>query len=104
MSLPSKIMSRTTRIPTVTPVVTKAVRTTRLTAANSAFFFSVGKAGPSTPASFQRKCVRGLLQQAACHHDPLDFAGPFVDLGDLGVPEIPLDREVLDVSDAAVDL
>src|SRR3990170_876855 len=36
--------------------------------------------------------------------DPLDLAGALIDLGDLGVPEVTLDRKLFRVADTPVDL
>lgn len=40
----------------------------------------------------------------ACNHHALDFAGAFIDLGDLGITEVALQRHFLGVAHAAVDL
>src|SRR5579859_626277 len=45
----------------------------------------------------------GLLQQAARDDDAHDFVGPFEDLVDAQVPQIPLDRIFLDVAVAAME-
>src|SRR5438270_13137761 len=45
-----------------------------------------------------------IAQEAAGDHHPLDLVGSLVDLGDLGVPEVALHREVLDVAVAAEEL
>jgi hypothetical protein len=43
-------------------------------------------------------------QLGAADDQALDLAGAFVDLGDLGVAEVALDRVFLAVADPAVDL
>src|SRR5436305_5405474 len=46
----------------------------------------------------------GVGQQAPRNDDALNLVGALVDLGDLGVPEVPLHREVLDVAIPAEEL
>src|SRR5436190_5330073 len=50
----------------------------------------------SPPGSF--------LEQGRSDHETLDFARPFVDFGDLGVPVVPFGREVGQIAVAAEDL
>jgi hypothetical protein len=38
---------------------------------------------------------KALLRDLACDHQPLDFAGALIDLGDLGIAEEALDRILL---------
>jgi len=56
-------------------------------------------------AAGRRSVLAGdIAEQAAGNYEPLNLAGSFVDLGDLGVAEIALGREVLGVAVAAKDL
>src|SRR3990172_11478353 len=43
-------------------------------------------------------------QLAARDHHPLNFAGAFIDLRDLGVAEVALDRKLAAVTDSSMDL
>src|SRR3954464_11120392 len=45
-----------------------------------------------------------LLEQGRSDDQALDLAGSFVDLGDLGVPEVPLGGKIRQVAVAAEDL
>ena len=55
----------------------------------------------AAPGSRSGSAQAGLV---AGDDQALDLAGAFVDLGDLGVAEIALDRHLLRVAHAAVDL
>src|SRR4051794_13120029 len=67
------------------------------------------KTGPAAPGIAERPChcllwALSVTQQRGGYHQPLDLAGPLVDLGDLRVAEVALDREVGEVAVAAEDL
>src|SRR6185437_7809014 len=64
--------------------------------ARSAFAFS--HSSPLTPRSSAQTRLRPR------DHQPLDLAGALVDLGDLGVAEVALQRHLLGITHAAVDL
>src|SRR5258705_13893549 len=51
-----------------------------------------------------RKSALRLAEDRARDHEPLDLARPLVDLGDLRVAVVALDRELLRVAVAAEDL
>src|ERR1700733_12023523 len=52
---------------------------------------------------FSTRMLRAFREVVGDHH-ALDLAGALVDLGDLRVAEVPLDRELGDVAVAAEDL
>src|SRR5262245_25306219 len=39
-----------------------------------------------------------VFEQGRSDHQSLDLAGPFVDLGDFRVAEVPLDREICEIA------
>ena len=63
-------------------------------------------AAPQAPAcaSTLSAVARGLAEQRAGDHEPLDLARALVDLGDLGVAVVALGRELLGVAVAAEHL
>src|SRR5687768_1985536 len=57
-----------------------------------------------SPPSRRGKEIVLVLQQRRSNHQALDLAGALVNLGDLRVAKMPLDREVGQIAVAAEDL
>src|SRR3546814_3842110 len=73
-------------------------------------FAAIVAAHDGTGGSVRPRCLAGGLHRSAQpgfvagDDQALDFAGALVDLGDLGVAEVALDRPFLRITHAGVDL
>src|SRR3546814_4526175 len=73
-------------------------------------FAAIVAAHDGTGGSVRPRCLAGGLHRSAQpgfvagDDQALDFAGALVDLGDLGVAEVALDRHFLRITHAGVDL